>query len=46
VEKLTPLNPAFFEVNTPVARAYQLRYLCRRGISDMDANRAYTLSKE
>lgn len=46
VEKLTPLNPAFFEVKTPVARAYQLRYLCRRAISDMDANRAYTLSKE
>lgn len=45
VEKLTPLNPAFFTVNTPVARAYQLRYLCRRAISDLDAPRAQALSR-
>ena len=45
VEKLTPLNPAFFEVNTPVARAYQLRYLARRAISDLDAPRAASLSR-
>ena len=45
VEKLTPLNPAFFTVNTPAARAYQLRYLCRRAISDLDAPRAQTLSR-
>ena len=45
VEKLTPLNPAFFEVNTPVARAYQFRYLARRAISDLDAPRAASLSR-
>lgn len=45
VEKLMPLNPAFFEVNTPVARAYQLRYLARRAISDLDAARATYLSR-
>ena len=45
VEKLTPLNPAFFTVNTPAARAYQLRYLCRRAISDLDAPRAQSLSR-
>ena len=45
VEKLTPLNPAFFEVNTPVARAYQLRYLARRAISDLDSSRAASLSR-
>ena len=45
VEKLTPLNPAFFEVNTAVARAYQLRYLARRAISDLDAARAASLSR-
>ncbi len=45
VEKLTPLNPAFFEVNTQVARAYQLRYLARRAISDLDAPRATYLSR-
>lgn len=45
VEKLTPLNPAFFDVNTPAARAYQLRYLCRRAISDLDAPRAQALGR-
>ena len=46
VEKLTPLKPAFFEVNTPVARAYQLRYLSRRAISDLDGARAMELSRD
>jgi glycosyltransferase involved in cell wall biosynthesis len=45
VIKLTPLNPAFFQVNTPAARAYQLRYLSRRAISDLDGRRASLLSK-
>ena len=45
VEKLTPLNPAFFEVITPVAWAYQLRYLARRAISDLDASRVASLSR-
>ncbi|MFY0634937.1 MAG: glycosyltransferase [Vannielia sp.] len=40
VQKLAPLNPAFFEVNTPAARAYQLRYLARRAVSDRDGLRA------
>ncbi|MFZ5962533.1 glycosyltransferase family 2 protein [Thalassococcus sp. BH17M4-6] len=46
VTKLTPLNPAFFQVNTPVARAYQLRYLTRRAISDLDPVRARCLSRD
>ncbi|KEO58234.1 glycosyltransferase family 2 protein [Thioclava indica] len=45
VVKLTPLNPAFFAVHTPVARAYQLRYLSRRAISDLDAPRALALTR-
>ncbi|MFD1194713.1 glycosyltransferase family 2 protein [Seohaeicola saemankumensis] len=45
VKKLWPLNPAFFEVNTPLARAYQLRYLSRRAISDHDGPRAMTLTR-
>lgn len=45
VAKLTPLNPAFFIVNTADARAYQLRYLSRRAISDFDASRALTLTR-
>ncbi len=45
VIKLTPLNPAFFMVNTGDARAYQLRYLSRRAISDLDASRAVALSR-
>ena len=43
VAKLGPLNPAFFEVNTPAARAYQLRYLSRRAISDRNGTRALEL---
>ena len=46
VSKLTPLNPAFFAVNTPIARAYQLRYLSRRAISDLDGPRAADLSRK
>lgn len=46
VTKLTPLNPAFFDVNTPAARAYQLRYLSRRAISDLDGDRAMTLTRQ
>jgi glycosyltransferase involved in cell wall biosynthesis len=45
VVKLTPLNPAFFVVNTSDARAYQLRYLNRRAVSDLDASRAFALSR-
>ncbi|OSQ47607.1 glycosyltransferase family 2 protein [Marivita geojedonensis] len=45
VVKLTPLNPAFFSVNTHAARAYQLRYLSRRAISDLDPKRAVLLSR-
>lgn len=45
VRKLTPLNPAFFAENTSVARAYQLRYLSRRAISDLDGPRAMVLTR-
>lgn len=45
VTKLSPLNPAFFAVNTSAARAYQLRYLSRRAISDLDAPRALALTR-
>ncbi|MGB5864868.1 MAG: glycosyltransferase family A protein [Sulfitobacter sp.] len=40
VAKLTLIAPAFFAKNTKVARAYQLRYLARRAISDKDTARA------
>jgi hypothetical protein len=40
VTKLTPLAPEFFARHTPTARAYQFRYLARRAISDLDADRA------
>lgn len=43
VTKLEPLNPAFFAVTLPAARGYQLRYLCRRAISDLDGPRAARL---
>lgn len=43
VEKLTPLEPAFFAKLTPLARAYQLRYLGRRAISEFEADRAVDL---
>jgi glycosyltransferase involved in cell wall biosynthesis len=40
VAKLTPLDTAFFAKHAPAARAYQLRYLCRRALSDGDATTA------
>jgi GT2 family glycosyltransferase len=40
VQKLTPLAPAFFAQQAPIARAYQLRYLARRAISSNDGDRA------
>lgn len=46
VTKLTPLAPDFFARYTPVARAYQLRYLARRAISDLDGQRAARLLAE
>ena len=44
VTKLTPLNPAFFDQHAPAARAYQLRYLCRRAISARDGATAAQLA--
>lgn len=43
VGKLTPLCPDFFAWEGPAARAYQLRYLARRAISDKDTTRAMAL---
>lgn len=43
IEKLSALAPQFFAKHSPAARAYQLRYLCRRAVSDLDAPRAMTL---
>ncbi|QUJ76572.1 glycosyltransferase [Sulfitobacter albidus] len=43
VAKLTRIAPAFFAKNTKAARAYQLRYLARRAISDKDTDRASDL---
>lgn len=45
VAKLTPLAPAFFARETPAARAYQLRYLCRRAVAGGDAARARALAR-
>lgn len=44
VAKLSPLAPDFFDRHAPAARAYQLRYLCRRAISARDGDRAATLA--
>ena len=44
VAKLAPLAPEFFARHTPAARAYQLRYLCRRAVSARDAARARALA--
>jgi hypothetical protein len=38
--KLRPLNPALFARHEPAARAYQLRYLARRAVSDLDGRTA------
>lgn len=43
VDTLTPHNPTFFARQTPAARAYQLRYLARRAVSDRDGARALEL---
>lgn len=43
VAKLQPLAPAFFATHAPAARAYQLRYLARRAVSDLDSATARTL---
>lgn len=40
VSKLSPIAPDFFARHAPIARAYQLRYLCRRAVSDLDAEQA------
>ncbi|MEN8831479.1 MAG: glycosyltransferase family A protein [Pacificibacter sp.] len=45
LEKLTALRPAFFARHSRAARAYQLRYLARRAISDHDADRAMEMVK-
>ncbi|MGJ8605179.1 MAG: glycosyltransferase family 2 protein [Marivita sp.] len=45
ITKLEMINPAFFVVNTPDARAYQLRYLSRRAISSLDAPRALAFTR-
>lgn len=41
VDKLRPLNPAFFASHEPAARAYQLRYLARRAVSAGDRLKAH-----
>ena len=45
VSKLGMLHPAFFTRYTEVARAYQLRYLARRAISDFDSDQASKMMK-
>ncbi len=45
VHKLTPLNSSFFREHLPTARAYQLRYLCRRAIKSLDAKSAERFGK-
>lgn len=40
VDKLRPLHPAFFDRHEPAARAYQLRYLARRAVSNGDGRLA------
>lgn len=45
VAKLRPLAPDFFAAHEPAARAYQLRYLARRAISDNDAEAAVRLMR-
>jgi glycosyltransferase involved in cell wall biosynthesis len=43
ITKLKPLAPALYAAHVDAARAYQLRYLCRRAVSDLDAKRAKVL---
>ena len=44
VAKLTPMAPEFFAEHVDSARAYQLRYLCRRAISSLDVQQACALA--
>jgi glycosyltransferase involved in cell wall biosynthesis len=46
VDKLRPLNPAFFAKHEPAARAYQLRYLARRAVSAGDGFKAQKYAHE
>ncbi len=46
IAKLAPLHPDFFARHTDAARAYQMRYLARRAISDRDAGRAAKMTRE
>ena len=46
ITKLSPLHPAFFARHAPAARAYQMRYLARRAISDRDSTRASEMTCE
>lgn len=43
VSKLRPLNPDFFAQHEHTARAYQLRYLARRAITNLDSDSAWEL---
>lgn len=45
VDKLAPLDPAFFARHAPAARAYQLRYLARRAVSADDGAAALSLTR-
>ncbi|WP_170365796.1 glycosyltransferase family 2 protein [Ruegeria arenilitoris] len=45
VDKLRPLNPEFFARHEAAARAYQLRYLARRAVSNLDAHKAWELAQ-
>jgi hypothetical protein len=46
IDKLSPLSPAFFARHLGAARAYQLRYLARRAIRDLDGPRAMRLIRQ
>jgi hypothetical protein len=45
VTKLSAISPQFFAQHVSAARSYQLRYLCRRAVSDLDAPRAMAFGK-
>ena len=44
IAKLTPIAPDFFAKHVNAARAYQLRYLCRRAVSNLDVTKARVLA--
>ena len=46
IAKLRPLDPVLFDNHADLARAYQLRYLCRRAISDLDLDTANAWAQE